>query len=95
MIFTQEAPLTRKWFSGRSCIRLNWNELGVNFEEGGNRSAGRKPSKSGRDRLKVNPHTKFVAEVEGVIDVHYASLTSHAPVSFFFLLLVGVRKRVR
>ena len=25
MIFTQEAPLTRKWFSGRSCIRSNWN----------------------------------------------------------------------
>ena len=33
MIFTQEAPLTRKWFSGRSCIRSNWN-LRVNFEEG-------------------------------------------------------------
>ena len=32
MIFTQEAPLTRKWFSGRSCIRSNWNKLGVNFE---------------------------------------------------------------
>mgnify|MGYP006973392603 CR=1 FL=1 len=47
MIFTQEAPLTRKWFSGRSCIRLNWNKLGVKFEEGGNRSARRKPSKSG------------------------------------------------
>ena len=31
MIFTQEAPLTRKWFSGRSCIRSNWNKLGVNF----------------------------------------------------------------
>ena len=76
MIFTQEAPLTRKWFSGRSCIRSNWNKLGVNFEEGGNRSAQRKPSKSGRDRLKLNPHTTFVVEVEGVIDVHYASLTS-------------------
>ena len=40
MIFTQEAPPTRKWFSGRSCIRSNWNyklRLGVNFEEGGNR----------------------------------------------------------
>ena len=43
MIFTQEAPLTRKWFSGRSCIRSNWNKLGVSFEEGGNRSAWRKP----------------------------------------------------
>ena len=31
MIFTQEAPLTRKWFSGRSCIRSNWNNLGVKF----------------------------------------------------------------
>ena len=31
MIFTQEAPLTRKWFSGRSCIRSNWNKLGVKF----------------------------------------------------------------
>ena len=59
MIFTQEAPLTRKWFSGRSCIRSNWNKLGVNFEEGGNRSARRKPSKSGWDRLKLNPHTSF------------------------------------
>ena len=46
MIFTQEAPLTRRWFSGRSCIRSNWN-LRVNFKEGGNRSARRKPSKSG------------------------------------------------
>ena len=65
MIFTQEAPLTRRWFSGRSCIRLNWN-LRVNFEEGGNRSARRKPSKSGWDRLKLNPHTTFAVEVEGV-----------------------------
>ena len=78
MIFTQEAPLTQKWFSGRSCIRLNWNKLGVNFEEGGNRSVRRKPSKSGRDRLKLNPHTTFVrvVEVEGVTDIQYASLTS-------------------
>ena len=75
MIFTQEAPLTQRWFSGRSCIRSNWN-LRVNFEEGGNRSARRKPSKSGWDRLKLNPHTTFVVEVEGVIDVQYASLTS-------------------
>ena len=76
MIFTQEAPLTRKWLSGRSCIRSNWNKLGVNFEEGGNRSARRKPSKSGWDRLKLNPYTTFVVEVEGVFDVHCASLTS-------------------
>ena len=32
--------------------------------------------KSGGDRLQLNPHTTFVVEVEGVIDVHYASLTS-------------------
>ena len=42
----------------------------------GNRSARRKPSKSGRDRLKLNPYTTFVAEVEGVINVYYTSLTS-------------------
>ena len=30
---------------------------GVNFKEGGNRSARKKPSKSGWDRLKLNPHT--------------------------------------
>ena len=53
-----------------------WIRLGVNFEEGGNRSTRRKPLKSGSDRLKLNPHTTFVVEVEGVIDVQYASLTS-------------------
>ena len=53
-----------------------WIRLGVNFEEGGNRSARRKPSKSGWDWLKLNPHTTFVVEVEGVIVVHYASLAS-------------------
>ena len=31
-----------------------WIRLGVDFEEGGNRSARRKPSKSGWDRLKLN-----------------------------------------
>ena len=40
----------------------------------GNWSARRKPSKSGRDRLKLNPKTVFVIEVKGVIDVHYAIL---------------------
>ena len=34
-----------------------WIRLGVDFEEGGNLSTRRKPSKSGWDRLKVNPHT--------------------------------------
>ena len=53
-----------------------WIRLGVAFEEAGNRSAWRKPSKSGWDQLKLNPHTTFVVEVEGVNDVHYASLTS-------------------
>ena len=54
-----------------------WIRLRVNFEEGGNRSTRRKPSKSGWDRLKLNPHTTFVVEVKGVIDVRYASLTSN------------------
>ena len=53
-----------------------WIRLGVDFEKRGNRSARRKPSKSGGDRLKLKPHTTFVVEVEGVIDVHYAILTS-------------------
>ena len=35
MIFTQEALLTRKWFSGRSCIRSNWNLEMLIFEERG------------------------------------------------------------
>ena len=52
-----------------------WIRLGVHFEKGGE-NARRKPSKSGCDRLKHNPHITFVVEVEGVIDVHYASLTS-------------------
>ena len=35
MIFTQEAPLTQKWFLGRSCIQLNWNLEMLIFEERG------------------------------------------------------------
>ena len=35
LIFTQEAPLTRKWFSGRSCILSNWNLEMLIFEERG------------------------------------------------------------
>ena len=46
-----------------------WIRLGVDFKEGGNQSARRTPSKSGWDRLKLNPHTTFVVEVEGVIVV--------------------------
>ena len=52
--------------------------MGVDFEEGGNRRARREPSKSGLDRLNLSPHTTFVVEVEDMIDVHYASLTSHS-----------------
>ena len=33
--FSQEAPLTQKWFSGRSCIRSNWNLEMLIFEERG------------------------------------------------------------
>ena len=32
MIFTQEAPLTRKWLSVRSSIRPNWNWEMLIFE---------------------------------------------------------------
>ena len=35
LIFSQEAPLTRKWFSRRSCIRPNWNLEMLIFEERG------------------------------------------------------------
>ena len=64
MTFTQEAPLTRKWFSGKSCIWSNWNKLWVNFEEGRNRSARRKPSKSGWHRLKTQS-TYYICSREG------------------------------
>ena len=43
-------------------------DLRAQHQEGGNRSAREKPSKSGWNRLKVNPHTTFVVEVDGVID---------------------------
>ena len=32
-MFTQEAPLTRRLFLGRSCIRSNWNLEMLIFEE--------------------------------------------------------------
>ena len=35
IIFTQKAPLTLKWFSGRSCIRSNWNLEMLSFEAKG------------------------------------------------------------
>ena len=46
-----------------------WFRPGVDFEEGGNQSARRKPSESSWDQLKFNPQTTFVVEVERVIDV--------------------------
>ena len=45
-----------------------WVRLGVDFEEGGHRSARRNPLKSGWGRLKLNSHTTFVVEVERVIN---------------------------
>ena len=63
-----------------------WIRLGVNFAQGGNRSARRKPSKSGWDQLKLNPHATFVVEVEGVIDVHYTSLASRRVQHWVFYL---------
>ena len=73
----RSAPKHDPYMTSEHSTTARWIRLGVNFEEGGNWSARRKPPKSGWDRLKLNPHTTFVAEVEGVIDVHYASLTSH------------------
>ena len=70
MIFSQEAPLESGFHGGPAS-----DGIGI-FEEGGNRSARRKPSKLGWGRLKLNLHTAFVVKVEGVIDVHYVSLTS-------------------
>ena len=70
------APEHDRYMTSEHSTTARWIRLGVNFEEGGNRSALRKPSKSGWDQLKLNPHRTFVVEVEGVIDVHYASLAS-------------------
>ena len=44
MIFTQEAPLTAKWFSGRSCIRIELEFGNVGFwGEGKTGVPGEKP----------------------------------------------------
>ena len=44
MIFTQEAPLTAKWFSGRSCIRIELEFRNVGFwGEGKTGVPGEKP----------------------------------------------------
>ena len=40
------APLTRKWFSGRSCIRSNWNWKCWFLRRGENRRTRRKTSRS-------------------------------------------------
>ena len=72
----RSGPEHDPYMTSEHSTAARWIRLGVNFEEGGNRSARRKPSKSGWDRLKLNPHTTFVVEVEGVILVHNASLTS-------------------
>ena len=72
----RSAPEHDPYMTSEHSTTARWIRRGVNFEEGGNRSARRKPSKSGWDRLKLNPHTTLVVEVEGVNDVRYASLTS-------------------
>ena len=74
----RSAPEHDPYVTSEHSTTVRWIRLGVDFEEGGNRSARGKPSKSGLDRLKLSPHTTFVVEVEGVVDVHYASLTSQA-----------------
>jgi len=79
-------PLYGPWVTLEHSTTARWIRLVVDFEEGGNRSAWRKPSKSGWDRLKLNPHTTFAVEVEGVIDVHYASLTSQHTSSTQFII---------
>ena len=66
----RSAPEHDPYMTSEHSTAARWIILGVNFEEGGNQSARRNPSKSGWDRLKLNPHTTFVVEVEGVIDVH-------------------------
>ena len=49
MVFTQEAPHTRKWFSERSCMQLNLNlEMSI-FEERGKPES---PEKTTRSRVK-------------------------------------------
>ena len=50
LIFTQEAPRIRKWFSGRSCIRSNWNLEMLIFEE---RGKPENPEKNLSEQSKV------------------------------------------
>ena len=58
MIFTQEAPLTAKWFSGRSCIRIELEFRNVGFwGEGKPGVPGEKPLGAGyRTNNKLNLH---------------------------------------
>ena len=58
MIFTQEAPLTAKWFSGRSCIRIELEFGNVGFwGEGKTGVPGEKPlGAEKRTNNKLNPH---------------------------------------
>ena len=52
------APEHDPYMTSEHSTTARWNRLGVNFEEGGNHSAWRKPSKSGWDWLKLNPHSR-------------------------------------
>ena len=63
----RSAPEHDPYMTSEHSTTARWIRLGVDFEEGGNRSARGKPSKSGWDRLKLSPHTTFVVEVEGVM----------------------------
>ena len=74
----RSAPKQDPYMTSEHSTTARWIRLGVDFKEGGNQSARGKPSKSGWDWLRLSPHTTIVVEVEGVIDVHYASLTSQA-----------------
>ena len=58
MIFTQEAPLTAKWFSGRSYIRIELEFGNVGFwGEGKTGVPGEKPlGAEKRTNNKLNPH---------------------------------------
>ena len=62
MIFTQEAPLTAKWFSGRSC---NQDRIGIwkcwFLGRGENRSTRRKTSRS---RVENQQQTQPTYDVE-------------------------------
>ena len=58
MIFTQEAPLNAKWFSGRSCIQIELEFGKVGFwGEGKTGVPGEKPlGAEQRTNNKLNPH---------------------------------------